>query len=218
MRQPVQGTLPGEMHGRECGWQWAQTRGWARPRMTAPSLDDRPAPMGTLCHLPCARQLQSFFTEQLGMPLTMKPNFEDYSCEVGSRCRVRLPCAVWPAWRSWRSRLHCCHSNSRGGSPPPGSPTVAAVLAYEAPCSRSALLLVDGVWGAPTAAGGRPSLSAVLPGSLCHRHHGGRQAVPQAGVSWRDWGACTSCVAGAWINTDERSSVTLCSGSGLLYY
>lgn len=26
---------------------------------------------------------QTFFTEQLGMPLTMTPNFEDYSCEVG---------------------------------------------------------------------------------------------------------------------------------------
>lgn len=31
-----------------------------------------------LCKAPC----QSFFTEQLGMPLTMKPNFEDYSCEM----------------------------------------------------------------------------------------------------------------------------------------
>ena len=25
---------------------------------------------------------QAFFTEQLGMPLSMEPNFEDYSCEM----------------------------------------------------------------------------------------------------------------------------------------
>ncbi|GMH46052.1 hypothetical protein BSKO_14016 [Bryopsis sp. KO-2023] len=31
-----------------------------------------------LCKAPC----QTFFTEQLGMPLTMNPNFEDYSCEM----------------------------------------------------------------------------------------------------------------------------------------
>lgn len=26
--------------------------------------------------------LQTFFTEQLGMPLLMEPNFEDYSCKM----------------------------------------------------------------------------------------------------------------------------------------
>eukprot|EP00210_Caulerpa_lentillifera_P007498 g7164.t1 len=31
-----------------------------------------------LCKAPC----QTFFTEQLGMPLTMNPNFEDLSCEM----------------------------------------------------------------------------------------------------------------------------------------
>ena len=31
-----------------------------------------------LCKSPC----QTFFTEQLGMPLTMEPNFEDSSCKV----------------------------------------------------------------------------------------------------------------------------------------
>ena len=31
-----------------------------------------------LCKVPC----QSFFTEQLGMPLTMEPNFEDNSCRM----------------------------------------------------------------------------------------------------------------------------------------
>lgn len=51
------------------------------------------------------------------------------------------------------------------------------------------------------------------------------QPVPQPSLraasgatSWRDRGACASCVAGTWINTDKRCSVTLCSGSGLLYY
>ena len=34
---------------------------------------------------------QAFFTEQLGMPLTMTPNFDDYSCEVGR------PPPAWPA-------------------------------------------------------------------------------------------------------------------------
>jgi Beta-carotene isomerase D27-like, C-terminal len=33
---------------------------------------------GNLCKAPC----QSFFTEQLGMPLTMEPNFEDMSCKM----------------------------------------------------------------------------------------------------------------------------------------
>ena len=34
--------------------------------------------------VPDARALltQAFFTEQLGMPLAMEPNFEDYSCEM----------------------------------------------------------------------------------------------------------------------------------------
>lgn len=30
----------------------------------------------------CKAPVQTFFTEELGMPLTMKPNFEDYSCEM----------------------------------------------------------------------------------------------------------------------------------------
>ena len=32
-----------------------------------------------LCKAPC----QTFFTDQLGMPLLMEPNFEDLSCKVG---------------------------------------------------------------------------------------------------------------------------------------
>jgi hypothetical protein len=31
-----------------------------------------------LCKVPC----QTFFTNELGMPLTMEPNFEDYSCQM----------------------------------------------------------------------------------------------------------------------------------------
>lgn len=41
---------------------------------------------GALCTSPLLlpqAPTQAFFTEQLGMPLTMTPNFEDYSCEVG---------------------------------------------------------------------------------------------------------------------------------------
>lgn len=35
-----------------------------------------------MCVNLCKAPTQSFFTEQLGMPLTMNPNFEDYSCEM----------------------------------------------------------------------------------------------------------------------------------------
>ena len=35
-----------------------------------------------MCVNLCKSPVQSFFTEQLGMPLTMKPNFEDLSCDM----------------------------------------------------------------------------------------------------------------------------------------
>ncbi len=46
-----------------------------------------------MCVNLCKAPTQEFFTTQLGMPLTMTPNFEDYSCEVrgarGSRMLVQ---------------------------------------------------------------------------------------------------------------------------------
>ena len=33
-----------------------------------------------MCVNLCKTPVQTFFTEELGMPLTMKPNFEDYRC------------------------------------------------------------------------------------------------------------------------------------------
>ncbi len=35
-----------------------------------------------MCVNLCKAPVQTFFTEELGMPLTMKPNFEDYSCDM----------------------------------------------------------------------------------------------------------------------------------------
>ena len=35
-----------------------------------------------MCSNLCKYPVQTFFTEQLGMPLTMDPNFEDYSCQM----------------------------------------------------------------------------------------------------------------------------------------
>ncbi|KAL3131823.1 hypothetical protein ABBQ38_007537 [Trebouxia sp. C0009 RCD-2024] len=35
-----------------------------------------------MCVNLCKTPTQAFFTEELGMPLTMKPNFEDYSCDM----------------------------------------------------------------------------------------------------------------------------------------
>eukprot|EP00884_Botryococcus_braunii_P004293 jgi/Botrbrau1/13865/Bobra.0056s0098.1 len=35
-----------------------------------------------MCVNLCKSPVQTFFTEQLGMPLTMSPNFEDMSCEM----------------------------------------------------------------------------------------------------------------------------------------
>ncbi|PSC68169.1 beta-carotene isomerase chloroplastic-like [Micractinium conductrix] len=35
-----------------------------------------------MCANLCKYPTQAFFTEQLGMPLTMTPNFDDYSCEM----------------------------------------------------------------------------------------------------------------------------------------
>jgi hypothetical protein len=37
-----------------------------------------------MCANLCQQPVQSFFTEQLGMPLSMQPSFEDYSCQVRS--------------------------------------------------------------------------------------------------------------------------------------
>lgn len=46
VHQPVQGTLPGEMHGREYGWQWAQMRGWVIARMTGRASMTTPSTYG----------------------------------------------------------------------------------------------------------------------------------------------------------------------------
>ncbi len=35
-----------------------------------------------MCVNLCKAPVQTFFTVELGMPLTMKPNFEDYSCDM----------------------------------------------------------------------------------------------------------------------------------------
>ena len=35
-----------------------------------------------MCVNLCKTPTQTFFTEELGMPLTMKPNFDDYSCDM----------------------------------------------------------------------------------------------------------------------------------------
>lgn len=35
-----------------------------------------------MCVNLCKTPTQTFFTQELGMPLTMKPNFEDYSCDM----------------------------------------------------------------------------------------------------------------------------------------
>eukprot|EP00891_Asterochloris_glomerata_P009964 jgi/Astpho2/9964/e_gw1.00153.58.1_t len=35
-----------------------------------------------MCTNLCKSPVQTFFTEELGMPLTMKPNFEDFSCDM----------------------------------------------------------------------------------------------------------------------------------------
>ena len=48
--------------------------------------------------------LQAFFTEQLGMPLAMEPNFEDYSCEMVFG-RVPPPPEEDPAYKQVGSRI-----------------------------------------------------------------------------------------------------------------
>ena len=35
-----------------------------------------------MCVNLCKTPTQTFFTEELGMPLTMKPNFDDYRCDM----------------------------------------------------------------------------------------------------------------------------------------
>ena len=35
-----------------------------------------------MCQNLCKVPVQHFFTQELGMPLTMNPNFEDYSCKM----------------------------------------------------------------------------------------------------------------------------------------
>ena len=35
-----------------------------------------------MCVNLCKAPVQTFFTKELGMPLTMNPNFENYSCEM----------------------------------------------------------------------------------------------------------------------------------------
>lgn len=35
-----------------------------------------------MCVNLCQQPVQTFFTQQLGMPLSMEPNFEDYSCTM----------------------------------------------------------------------------------------------------------------------------------------
>ncbi len=47
---------------------------------------------------------QAFFTEQLGMPLSMEPNFEDYSCEMVFG-RVPPPTEEDPAYKQVGSEV-----------------------------------------------------------------------------------------------------------------
>ena len=49
-----------------------------------------------MCVNLCKTPTQTFFTEELGMPLTMKPNFEDYSCDMVLEKRL-------PAWTVMKS-------------------------------------------------------------------------------------------------------------------
>jgi len=50
-----------------------------------------------MCVNLCKTPVQTFFTQELGMPLSMKPNFEDYSCEMVFG-EVPLPAAVDDAY------------------------------------------------------------------------------------------------------------------------
>lgn len=76
-------------------WSVAQSlrRHSVRQQTNAPRLFVAPQVLClfyTLCPLSnccrcvnlCKSPVQTFFTEQLGMPLTMNPNFDDFSCEV----------------------------------------------------------------------------------------------------------------------------------------
>ncbi len=65
---------------------------------------------------------QAFFTEQLGMPLTMEPNFEDYSCEMVFGRAPPPPAedaaAAQPCLGSCPSARHSHDEGTGGGAPP----------------------------------------------------------------------------------------------------
>ena len=61
-----------------------------------------------MCVNLCKAPVQTFFTEQLGMPLTMSPNFEDLSCEMARACSV---CDSTHAW--WWEEGRACDPRAR---------------------------------------------------------------------------------------------------------
>ena len=56
-----------------------------------------------MCSYVVRLRSQAFFTEQLGMPLSMEPNFEDYSCEMVFG-RIPPPPEEDPAYKQVGSR------------------------------------------------------------------------------------------------------------------
>lgn len=72
-----------------------------------------------MCINLCKSPTQAFFTEQLGMPLTMTPNFEDLSCEV----RQTMPSALFPSWSDCQRARWTADASPRNATircvPPP---------------------------------------------------------------------------------------------------
>ena len=108
-----------------------------------------------MCNNLCKVPVQHFFTLELGMPLYMEPNFEDFSCKARS-CPAPppSPCIVAPEGLCW----YCCG---------PGSTWI-----QERRCTCGA----DGVWSGATGAGGRSRAATPLPGRVLNGTRG--PAVP----------------------------------------
>lgn len=132
-----------------------------------------------LCKAPC----QSFFTEQLGMPLVRPALLH------GSRgCRA--------CWRASHPPTHPPPSSHPTPSPPPRLPC-SPPTADDGPKLRG-LLVRDDLWQAAAAPGRRPRVAAAVPGGgVCHRG-ARRRPLPQAGLRAQDdCGACESCESSA---------------------
>ena len=130
-----------------------------------------------MCVNLCKAPTQEFFTHALGMPLTMEPNFEDYSCQVGGWAGgwAGVCSAEWAGSIAVGADLLLLHSGLASASLA-ACTTQQLLSLLTASCAASALQMVFGKRPPPLdqdPVAAQPCLAAcataIASGSRCHK-------------------------------------------------